>query len=77
MSAADLKILLERAETWPEVAQAELIALAKEIERELSDQTYHATDDELRDIDDAMASLDAGEAATDAEVKAVFAQFRR
>jgi U3 small nucleolar RNA-associated protein 14 len=77
MTASDLKLLLERAETWPEAAQAELVAVAKEIEQELSDHTYEATDEELRIIDEAVTSLDAGEAATEAEIEAAFARFRR
>ncbi|MCX7320614.1 MAG: hypothetical protein NT113_14375 [Hyphomicrobiales bacterium] len=77
MTASDLKFLLERAENWPETAQAELVAVAKEIEQELGAQTYEASDDELQTIDEAVASLDAGEFATKAEVEAVFAKFRR
>ncbi len=77
MTASDLKLLLERAENWPETAQAELVAVAKEIEQELGAQTYEASDDELQTIDEAVASLDAGEFATKAEVEAVFAKFRR
>jgi hypothetical protein len=77
MSASDLKLLLERAETWPETAQAELISVGQEIERELGENTYDATEDELRVIDEAIASLDAGEFATDAEIRAAFAKFRQ
>jgi hypothetical protein len=77
MTASDLKLLLARAENWPETAQAELVAVAKEIEQELGAQTYEASDDELQTIDEAVASLDAGEFATKAEVEAVFAKFRR
>ncbi len=77
MSTSDLKLLLERAEAWPETAQAELISVGQDIERELGEKTYHATEDELRVIDEAIASLDAGEFATDAEIQAAFAKFRR
>ncbi len=77
MSASDLKLLLERAENWPETAQAELISVGQEIERELGENTYDATEDELRVIDEAIASLDAGEFATDAEIRAAFAKFRQ
>lgn len=77
MSASDLKLLLERAETWPETARAELISVGQEIERELGENTYDATEDELRVIDEAIASLDAGEFATDAEIRAAFAKFRQ
>ena len=77
MSVADLKDLLERARTWPEEAQDELVAIASQIERELQGKNYQATQEELRIIDAAMASIDAGEIATDAEIKTAFAKFRR
>jgi predicted transcriptional regulator len=72
----DLKALLERAQTWPEAAQEELVAVAGQIEGELR-ENYLATREELRVIDAAMAAIDAGEVATDAEIKAVFAKFRQ
>ena len=77
MTAADLRNLLERVQTWPEEAQNELVAVASQIESELRDNEYVATQDELQVIDDAMASLDAGEFAADSEVAAVFAKFRK
>jgi hypothetical protein len=67
MTATDLKNLLERVQTWPEEAQNELVAVAKEIESELQSEDYLATREELRIIDAAMASIDAGEVATDAD----------
>ncbi len=77
MTTTDLKNLLERVQTWPEEAQDELVAVANQIESELQGQDYLATREELQIIDAAMASIDAGEAATDAEVEAAFAKFRR
>ena len=38
---------------------------------------YVATQEELLIVDAAMASIDAGEVATDDEVKAAFSRFRR
>jgi hypothetical protein len=76
MTVNDLKILLERVQTWPEAAQDELVAVANQIESELHGRDYVATQEELRIIDAAMASIDGGEVATDAEVKAAFAKFR-
>ncbi|WP_295848702.1 hypothetical protein [Tardiphaga sp.] len=38
---------------------------------------YIASADELQAIDEAIASLDAGEFASDAEIAAVRAKFRR
>jgi hypothetical protein len=77
MSVSDLKDLLERARTWPEEAQDELVAVANQIERELQGRDYHATQEELRIIDAAMVSIDAGEIATDDEIKTAFARFRQ
>jgi hypothetical protein len=72
----DLKNLLQRVQTWPEEAQDELVAVANQIESELRGQSYLASREELRIIDAAMASIDGGEVATDAEIKAAFAKFR-
>jgi hypothetical protein len=46
-------------------------------ESELQRDEYLATREELQIIDAAMASIDAGETASDAEIKAAFARFRR
>lgn len=77
MPATDLRNLLERAQSWPEEAQSELVAIASEIESELRSGEYSASPDELHAIDAAMASVDLGEIATDADVEAAFAKFRR
>jgi hypothetical protein len=76
MTTTNLKNLLERVQAWPEEAQDELVAVANQIESELQGQDYLATQEELRIVDAAMASIDAGETATDAEIKAAFAKFR-
>ena len=60
MSTNDLKILLERVQTWPEEAQDELVAVANQIENELQGRSYFADQEELRIIDAAMVSIDAG-----------------
>jgi hypothetical protein len=77
MTTADLKNLLERVQGWPEEAQHELAAVVTQIESELQGNEYSATSDELQIIDAAMASLDAGEFATDSEVAVAFAKFRK
>jgi predicted transcriptional regulator len=59
----NLKALLERVESWPEAAQSELLAVA--------------TQEELQIIDAAMASIDAGESVSPAEIKALFARYRQ
>jgi hypothetical protein len=76
MTAAELKDLLERVQAWPEAAQDELVAVAEQIEHELRSDEYAATREELLAIDAAIASIDAGEIATEREVEAAFAKFR-
>ena len=73
---AILKKVLELAEGWSEQDQEELAQAALEIEARRSG-VYHATDEELRAIDEALAAVERGETATDEEVQAVFAKFRR
>jgi hypothetical protein len=77
MTEADLKNLLKRVQTWPEAAQDELVAVANQIESELQGDEYVATPDELAAIDAAIASVDAGKFATEREIDAAFAKFRR
>jgi predicted transcriptional regulator len=77
MTEADLKNLLKRVQTWPEAAQDELVAVANQIESELQGDEYVATPDELAAIDAAIASIDAGEFATEREIETAFANFRR
>ena len=73
----NLKDLLERVESWPEAAQNELVAVANQIESELQGGDYVATREELEIIDAAMASIDAGETVSPAEIKALFAKYRQ
>jgi predicted transcriptional regulator len=73
----NLKELLERVESWPEAAQNELVAVANQIESELQGGDYVATREELEIIDAAMASIDAGETVSPAEIKALFAKYRQ
>ena len=73
MNQTDLKAVFERISSWPEERQRQLAELALEIEAEMAERAYQATDDELRAIDEGLA----GEAASPAEVEAAFASFRR
>ena len=73
MTKDEAKAVLERVPTWPEDRQQELAAIALEIEAELAGADYNATPDELAAIDEGLA----GEAASNEEVKASFALFRK
>jgi len=68
--------MLSRVARWPEEDQDELAQIALEIEARRHG-VYHATPAELRAIDEALAAVSRGEIATDEEVEAVFAKFRR
>lgn len=57
---AQLKHLLEVAESWSEADQEELIAYAREIEARRSG-VYVLSDDERAAIDEALAEADRGE----------------
>ena len=72
-----LKKLVERAGTWPQEAQDELVQVAAEIEHDLGAGPYTATPEELEAIDEGRAQFARGEVATDDEVAAAFAKFRR
>jgi predicted transcriptional regulator len=72
-----LREVLERVATWPEWAQEELAQFAFEIDIELKAGPYHATEEELAKIDEGLAAARCGEIATDEEVEAAFAKFRR
>ena len=73
MIPTSLKTVLERVSTWPEERQRQLAELVLEIEAEMSDRDYQASAEELQAIDEGLA----GDAASQEEVEAAFASFRR
>ena len=73
---ADVKTVLSRVPRWPEEDQDELAQIALEIEARRHG-VYHATPEELQAVDDALAAVGRGEIATEEEVEAVFAKYRR
>jgi hypothetical protein len=77
MATTDLKDLIERVQHWPETARDELLAVADQIESELKSGDYVASPEELEIIDSAVAAVDRGEIASEAEVEAAFARFLR
>ena len=64
-------------ESWPQKAQEELAEIALEIDARLKGGKYHATPEELADIDRGLEAAREGRFAADAEVEAVFAKHRR
>ncbi len=77
MTAKVLKDVLERVETWPEEAQAELAEIALEMDAGLAGGVYHATPEEIGGIDRGLKAARDGRFVTDKEVEAVLAKHRR
>ncbi len=77
MKAKMIKEILRRAEGWPESAQEDLAQAALEIESELQQGTYTATPEEIAAIERGLKEAEQGQFATEAEVEAVFAKYRR
>ncbi|MGH9438727.1 MAG: hypothetical protein ACRD22_12750 [Terriglobia bacterium] len=71
-----LQEALKQAEAWPEEAQDELADAAREIADSLTGK-YHATEEELSGIDRGLADAQQQRFATDENVRAAFAKFRR
>ena len=67
--------LLEQVQSWPEEDQDELAEYARDIEARRTG-VYSATAEELQAIDEAIAELDRGEVAGEADVRAAFAKIR-
>lgn len=61
---------------WPAEQQDEAAEILLALGR-LGTAPFRATEDELQAIDEAIAQLERGELATDAEVEAAFARFRK
>ena len=68
---------LERVENWPAEAQDQLAKIALDMDAGLNDVVYEPTDDELAGIDRGLRDADQGRFATEVEVEAAFAKFRR
>jgi predicted transcriptional regulator len=77
MNAKMIKRILERAENWPERAQADLARVALEIEMELQEGTYTASPDEVAGIERGLREAAEGKFATESEVEAVLVKYRR
>jgi hypothetical protein len=73
MTAKALQEVLQRVEAWPEEAQEDLAQIAREIDAQLAGRAYHATPEELAELDEA----DRSGLASEEEVEAAFKSFRR
>jgi hypothetical protein len=77
MKTKTLAHALERVESWPAEAQDELAMIAMDIDAGLAGDPYEPTADEFAGIDRGLRAAAEGRFATDEQVEAVFAKFRR
>jgi len=68
---------LERIETWPAEAQDRLAEIALDMDAGLKDVLYEPSDEELAGIDRGLRDAAEGRFASETEVEATFAKFRR
>ena len=68
---------LERIESWPADAQDQLAEIALDIDASLKDVLYEPTAEESAGIERGLREAAEGRFATDVEVAAAFAKFRR
>jgi predicted transcriptional regulator len=73
---AKLKDIIDRVEAWPPEAQEELAQIALEIEAQLKEDHPLGPED-LEAIDRGLQDAAEGRFATDEQVEAVFAKYRR
>ncbi len=71
-----LDTLLERAETWPDEAQAELVQSVLDIEAKHFG-VYRLSEEERAAVREGLEEMRQGNFASDEEVAAVFSRHRR
>ena len=76
MTTKSLQDIIERAEKWPETAQAELAEIAREIDAEISAHAYTATPAELRGIDRGLRDAGEGRFATSEQIEELFSKHK-
>ena len=76
MTKDEIADILERVKTWPLDRQEDAAAILLRME-EQGLEPYVLDEDELREVEEALAEAERGEFATDEEVEAVFNRYRR
>lgn len=76
MTKAQIAVLLERAEAWPQEAQEELVRSSVAIERKHAG-IYRLSDAERADVREGLAEIERGEVASDKDVRKTFDDLRR
>ena len=76
MTKEQIESVLERVRTWPQSRQEDAAQVLLAMEAQDAGP-YRLSEEERADIEAALAEVDRGEIASDAEVAAVFNRYRR
>ncbi len=76
MTKEQLNAVLDRVRSWPESRQEDAVNMLLTMEK-LGAEPYRLSSEERADIEAALAEFSRGEIASDAEVEALFARYRR
>ncbi|MDF3061444.1 MAG: hypothetical protein K0S06_1553 [Microvirga sp.] len=76
MTKDQIDAIFDRAREWPERYREDAARFLLAIDPDRAG-VYELSEEEARDIDAALAEVERGEVASDEEVQAFFAQFRR
>lgn len=71
-----LENAIEKIKALPEERQRLAADLLEQLAADANGDVHHLSDEEWRALDEGLAELDRGEAATDLEVRAVFDKYR-
>ena len=77
MTNKALSEVFERAKSWPDEAQEELAAIARDLDAGVRGDVYYPTTEEIAGIERGLRAADEGRFATEQEVEAVFSKYRR
>jgi hypothetical protein len=75
MTKEQIESVLDRVRSWPRELQEEVVELLLAMEAEQG-QVYRVTVEERAELQEALAEIDRGEVATDAEIAAAFRRSR-
>ena len=71
-----LEDVLERVKAWPEKRQEDAVRILEHMDA-IGTGAYELSDDERADLLEALAEIERGEVASDAEVASFFASLRK
>jgi len=77
MTKKQIQAILERIDTWPEDKQQLAYDLLKWIEAKDQEDDFELSPEDWADLEEGLAEADRGAFATEEEIQALFARYRR